>query len=82
MQASPSLGFNPDALPEVPPGTAPLLTLQGHGLQNYTCIANGVLVFYSMLSQPARRPRQPRCMLCTECCARTLGSRDCERCWI
>ena len=41
VQASPSIGFDPNMLPVVPPGTAPLLTLLGHGTQNYTCIANG-----------------------------------------
>ena len=39
--SSPTLAFNPDMLPVVPTGTVPLLTLLGHGTQNYTCIANG-----------------------------------------
>ena len=39
--SSPTLAFDPNMLPVVPPGTVALLTLLGHGTQNYTCIANG-----------------------------------------
>jgi hypothetical protein len=42
--SSPALAFNPDMLPVVPPGTVALLTLLGHGTQNYTCVANGARV--------------------------------------